>query len=79
MHRVLGSECPRCGADVIAPQWSEHVSVHCIRNTWSCDICDHQFEEAVYLSAAELTGVNLRSRAKSFFDRDIRRCCGADS
>ena len=56
MRRVFGSECPQCGAEVIAPEWSEHVSAHCVRNTWSCDICDCQFEEAVCLSAPELAG-----------------------
>jgi hypothetical protein len=51
VRRVFGSRCPQCGAEVIAPEWSEHVSAHCVRNTWSCEICDCQFEEAVYLSA----------------------------
>jgi hypothetical protein len=54
VNRVLGSECPQCGADVIAPEWSEHVSDHCIRNVWSCDACGRGFEDLVCLSAAEL-------------------------
>jgi rubredoxin len=45
VHGVFGSECPQCGADVIAPEWCEHVSAHCVRNVWSCEACDYQFEE----------------------------------
>jgi hypothetical protein len=58
VRRLFGSECPQCGAEVIAPEWAEHVSTHRVRNTWSCDICDCQFEEAVCLSVPELAGVN---------------------
>ena len=54
MNRVLGSECPQCGADVIAPEWSEHVSTLWVRNVWSCEACGHRFEDLVCLSAAEL-------------------------
>lgn len=54
MNRVLGSECPQCGADVIAPEWSEHVSDHCIRNVWSCDACGRGFEDLVCLPAPQL-------------------------
>ena len=54
MHRVFGSECPQCGADVIAPEWCEHISAHCVRNVWSCEACDYQFEEKICLSAPEL-------------------------
>jgi len=28
----LISTMPQCGADMIAPEWSEHVPAHCIRN-----------------------------------------------
>jgi hypothetical protein len=52
VNRVLGSECPQCGADVIAPEWSEHVSDHCIRNVWSCDACGRGFEDLVCLPAS---------------------------
>jgi len=54
VHRVFGSECPQCGADVIALEWCEHVSAHCVRNVWSCEACDYLFEEKIYLSAPEL-------------------------
>ena len=48
------NQCAQCGADIIAAQWSEHVSEHCIRNVWSCDACGYQFEDTVYLSAREI-------------------------
>ena len=53
MHRFFGSQCPQCGADVIAPGSSEHISAHCVRNRWCCEICDHRFEEAVCLRAPD--------------------------
>ena len=55
MYRVFGSECPQCGADIIAPERSEHVCDHCIRHTWSCDACGGCFEDLVHLPAAHLT------------------------
>jgi C4-type Zn-finger protein len=50
VNSVFGSACPQCGGDLIAPEWSEHVSAHCVRNVWSCEACGYQFEHAVYLS-----------------------------
>jgi rubredoxin len=58
VHKEFGHECPQCGADGIAPEWSELVSAHCVRNMWSCDICEFQFEERVCLSKSKLTAVN---------------------
>jgi hypothetical protein len=58
VHRILLGECPHCGADVIAPQWSEHLSDRCVRNIWSCEACGSQFEETVRFSARERTGAN---------------------
>jgi len=48
------SECAQCGANMIAPTWSEHLSNHCVRNVWSCETCGYQFEDTIYLSAQEL-------------------------
>jgi C4-type Zn-finger protein len=50
VNSVFGSACPQCGEDIIAPEWSEHVSAHCVRNVWSCEACGYRFEDAVYLS-----------------------------
>jgi transposase-like protein len=49
MQGVFGSECPQCGAYLIAPEWSKHVSDQCIRNVWSCDSCERRFEDLVFL------------------------------
>jgi C4-type Zn-finger protein len=50
VNSVFGSACPQCGEDIIAPEWSEHLSAHCVRNVWSCEACGYRFEDAVYLS-----------------------------
>jgi hypothetical protein len=39
----------QCGADIIAPEWSEHLSEHRVRHVWSCEACGYQFEDTVYL------------------------------
>ena len=54
MYRTRVSECAQCGAKLIAPTWSEHLSDHCVRNVWLCEACGYQFEDAVYLSTREL-------------------------
>src|SRR6516164_142516 len=40
-------QCAQCGANLIAAEWSEHLSDHCVRNVWSCDACGYQFEDTV--------------------------------
>ncbi len=59
MHRRSLNQCAQCGADIIAPEWSEHLSDQRIRNVWSCEVCGYQFEDTVYLSPRELT-ISLR-------------------
>lgn len=54
MKTVSFKECVQCGANMIAPTWSEHLSEHCVRNLWSCEACGYKFEETIYLSAREL-------------------------
>ena len=53
VNRALVSECPQCGADIVAPEWSEHVSAHCVRNVWACEGCGYRFEGTVHLSARQ--------------------------
>jgi ribosomal protein L37AE/L43A len=53
VNRVSVNDCAQCGADMIAPEESEHLSDHCVRNVWSCEACGYQFEDTVYLSAPE--------------------------
>jgi len=48
------NQCAQCRADIIAPEWSEHLSDYCIRNVWACEACGYQFEDTVYFSP-ELT------------------------
>ena len=43
-------KCAQCGADMIAPEWSEHVSDRRVRNFWSCEACGYRFEDTVYFS-----------------------------
>jgi len=50
VNSVSVNECARCGAEMIAPKWAEHLSDHCVRNVWSCEACGHQSEDMVYLS-----------------------------
>ena len=54
MNGVSVNECAQCGADMIAPEWSEHLSEHCARNVWACEACGYRYEDTVYLSAREL-------------------------
>jgi len=53
VNRVSVNDCAQCGADMIAPEGSEHLSDHCVQNVWPCEACGYQFEDAVYLSAPE--------------------------
>jgi hypothetical protein len=50
VNRVSVNQCAQCQADIIAPEWSEHLSDCCIRHVWSCEACGYQFEDTVYLS-----------------------------
>jgi len=61
-------ECAQCGAAMIAPKWSEHLSDHCVRNVWSCEACGYQFEDLVYLCAEatdSLRGLGLGIKARA--------------
>jgi len=55
VNRMSVNQCAQCGADLIAAEWSEHLSDCCVRNVWSCDACGYQFEDTVYLSVREFT------------------------
>ena len=39
MNGMSVKQCAQCGANLIAAEWSEHLSDHCVRNVWSCDAC----------------------------------------
>ena len=36
--------CAKCGAPLIAPEWSEYVSEQSVVNLWQCTKCGYQFE-----------------------------------
>ena len=57
-QKLAITQCARCGAGLIAPEWSEHFPDHRIRNVWSCEACGYQFEHTVYSSARELVGAD---------------------
>jgi len=46
----IRGKCAQCGASIVAPEWSEHLSQYRVRNVWSCDLCGYRFEDTVYLS-----------------------------
>ena len=53
-----GIACVRCNYTLIAPNWSEYVSEHQVRHSWSCESCGHKFEtlDDVLVSASAKTG-----------------------
>lgn len=61
LQRILGVNgasgkplhlCPNCGAYVIAATWTERVSDRCVRNVWSCEACECEFETSTVFSDA---------------------------
>src|SRR5215813_8937552 len=51
-------KCARCGAGMIAPVWSEHLSDRRVQNVWSGDACGYQFEDTVLFPARLLIGTD---------------------
>jgi transposase-like protein len=39
--------CPSCGEAMFAATGTEYFGGGHIRNSWSCDICQHEFQTAV--------------------------------
>jgi len=46
-------KCAQCGEDIIAPEWSAHLSETRVRNVWSFEACGYQFEDDVFLGARD--------------------------
>jgi hypothetical protein len=61
-YSPYGIACIRCNDRLIAPNWSEYVSKHHVRHSWSCDSCGYQFE----------TSDRLRFTAPSKARRKVR-------
>jgi hypothetical protein len=67
MLTSFGRPCAQCGADIIAPEWSEYLSREYlstghVRHVWTCEACGYDFEDSIYFSAP-LEGVGLASDA----------------
>jgi transposase-like protein len=41
--------CPRCGSVLLMAEESEFSPKGCIRHSWSCDDCAHQFMTSIRL------------------------------
>jgi len=51
-ERVTGRpSCPKCGALCVAPEASAFVDQVAIRNEWSCDECDYEFQTSIKLTS----------------------------
>jgi uncharacterized protein with PIN domain len=61
-YSPYGIACILCNDSLIAPNWSEYVSEHHVRHSWSCESCGQQFE----------TSEHLRFEATSKVRRKIR-------
>ena len=44
--------CAKCGELVMAPEFSEYLSVYDVRHMWVCDGCDYRFETLIRFGAA---------------------------
>jgi hypothetical protein len=42
--------CEQCDSLLMSPDWSEQISVRCVRHLWLCDACGYQFEQMVYFA-----------------------------
>jgi ribosomal protein L37AE/L43A len=64
--RISVNQCAQCRADIVAPEWSEHLSDYCIRHVWSCDACGYRFENTDYLSRESAWGRLTRFLRQTF-------------
>ena len=54
VKRKEANQCARCASLIIAPDLSEYLSERCVRHSWSCEMCGHQFESTIYFPPLEL-------------------------
>jgi hypothetical protein len=59
-------QCAQCGAAIITPEWSGHLSDDRVRNVWSCEDCGYEFEYTIHLSVADVTRQQIRRRFRRF-------------
>ena len=60
-----GTACVRCNYTLIAPDWSEYVSEHQVRHSWSCESCGNQFETLDDVHPPQDSDVACRIKGKS--------------
>ena len=44
---LMRPQCPRCGSLVLMAERAAFDPDGCIRNTWSCDDCGHEFVTSI--------------------------------
>ena len=71
MNRLSVSKCAQCGTDMIAPEWSEHVSDRHVRNFWCCEACGYRVEDTIYFSL--VGGMSMIDIPQK---RESARACG---
>jgi hypothetical protein len=54
-YSPYGIACVQCDDTLIAPNWSEYVSEHHVRHSWSCDSCGYRFETSDHLRFTRTT------------------------
>ena len=59
-------QCAQCGAAIIAPEWSGHLSDDRVRNVWSCEDCGYEFEHTIHLPARQLADVTRQQFRRRF-------------
>ena len=50
-HFEFETTCAKCGATLIAPEWSEFVSDGLVLNLWTCTSCGNRFETEAFMQA----------------------------
>ena len=58
--------CEKCGAPLIAPEWSEFVSEGLVLNLWACSKCGCRFETEAVLPAG-VEAKDNRAAVEAFF------------
>jgi ribosomal protein L37AE/L43A len=69
VKEVSVGKCAQCGTDMIAPEWSEHVSDRHVRNFWCCEACGYRFEDTIYFSLVGGTSMTDSAEVRIRTDR----------
>jgi hypothetical protein len=77
-YSPYGIACIRCDDRLIAPNWSEYVSEHHVRHSWSCDSCGHRFETSDHLRVTRTTKARREIRPLPPLARCARGSASSD-